>query len=96
MEETTKVVEVSGEPLSVEQLKTILDDVAANHNYGRRFSRKGGYNYKHIRHVQATFDARDGKCFFIKFHMFPFHAYFGWTDSNEPMYDRIIAWLNSQ
>lgn len=77
--------------LTRQQYDELMYDIVKNHRFA-----KGG---RHIKYVRPNWDMRDGMCFSIKFDGLgcdkegtEFHSGYG---MNEPMYERIKAWLKS-
>lgn len=82
---------VTGEPLSMDQFLSLMQEIGTNHGF--YVWRNGS---RHIKYVRPSFDMRDGKCFAVAFECLGPAATFRWTDSAEPMYNRIMAWLKGE
>jgi len=66
------------------QFDEILHVIGKHHRFGR-----GGRNIKYIR---PFFDTRDGAVYRVEFDS----VIFDFRDYDEPMYDRIMNWLNDE
>lgn len=75
--------------LTPDQYKAIMQEIWKNH----RFARSDFKHSKYIKYVRPNWDMRDGMCFAISFDQDKksFNSGYGET---EPMYDRIMNWLN--
>lgn len=79
-------VPLAGEALTLQQFAAIVKEVQANHRFG--------WQGRMIKYVTPTIDMRDDKIFHIHFRLFGDPFTFDFRDSEEPMYDRIMQWLN--
>lgn len=77
--------------LTNEQYEQIIDVVWDRHRFG---GLSDSPDKKHIKYVRPNWDMRDGMCFSIKFDgMFGTITFNSGYPETEPMYDRIMRWL---
>lgn len=79
--------------MSLQQFSAILAEIQANHRFGVSCSNKKS---NHIKYVRPNIDMRGDRVFSITFKAFVAEVTFDFRDSAEPMYDRIMAWLNGE